>query len=90
MSYSIEMTDKALEGIEKLRKSGNKPLLRKIRKLLDELNEYPYIGTGKPEQLKHDLTGFWSRRINHEHRIVYSVNEKRLVVTIISVTGHYH
>lgn len=41
MSYSIEFTPKALEGIEKLRKSGNKPLLRKVRKLLDELIEHP-------------------------------------------------
>ena len=77
MSYSIEFTPKALEGIDKLRKSGDKPALRKIRKLLDELIEHPYTGTGQPEQLKHNLAGFWSRRINQEHRIVYAVDEKR-------------
>lgn len=41
MSYSIEFTPKALEGIEKLKKSGNKPLIKKMRKLLDELTEHP-------------------------------------------------
>ena len=89
MSYSIEFTDKALEGIEKLKKSGNKPVLKKIRVLLDELTEHPYTGTGQPEQLKHNLTGFWSRRINQEHRIVYAVDEKSVVVTIVSAKGHY-
>ncbi|MCF2518656.1 Txe/YoeB family addiction module toxin [Dyadobacter sp. CY351] len=89
MSYSIEFTPKALEGIEKLRKSGNKPLLRKVRKLLDELTEHPYIGTGQPEQLKHNLAGFWSRRINQEHRIIYAVDESRVTVTVVSAKGHY-
>jgi len=90
MSYSIEFTSKALEGIEKLKKSGNKPVLMKIRKLLDELTEHPYTGTGQPEQLKHNLSGFWSRRINQEHRIVYAVAEKSVVVTIVSAKGHYN
>ncbi|WP_026629755.1 Txe/YoeB family addiction module toxin [Dyadobacter alkalitolerans] len=89
MSYSIEFTPKALEGIEKLRKSGNKQLLRKVRKLLDELTEHPYIGTGQPEQLKHNLAGFWSRRINQEHRIIYAVDESRVTVTVVSAKGHY-
>lgn len=90
MSYSIEFTPKALEGIEKLRKSGNKPVLQKIRKLLDELTEHPYTGTGQPEQLKHSMAGFWSRRINREHRIVYAVDEKSVVVTVVSAKGHYN
>ncbi|WP_138476703.1 Txe/YoeB family addiction module toxin [Dyadobacter bucti] len=90
MSYSIEFTPKALEGIEKLKKSGNKAVLKKIRKLLDELTAHPYTGTGQPEQLKHDLAGFWSRRINQEHRIVYAVDETKVVVTIVSAKGHYN
>lgn len=90
MSYSIEFTPKALEGIERLRKSGNKPVLKKIRKLLDELTEHPYTGTGQPELLKHNMAGFWFRRINQEHRIVYTVDEKSVVVTIVSAKGHYN
>ncbi len=90
MSYSIEFTTKALEGIDKRKKSGNMPVLKKIRNLLEELTEHPYTGTGQPEQLKHNLTGFWSRRINQEHRIVYAVDEKSVVVTIVSSKGHYN
>ncbi|MGV3601663.1 MAG: Txe/YoeB family addiction module toxin [Dyadobacter fermentans] len=89
MSYQLAFTDKALEGIEKLKKAGNKPVLIKLRKLLDELTEHPYTGTGQPEQLKYDMAGFWSRRINQEHRLVYAVNEKEITVTVISAKGHY-
>ncbi|MNY51181.1 Toxin YoeB [compost metagenome] len=89
MSYQIAFTDKALDGIEKLKKSGNKPVLKKIRKLLDELTEHPYTGTGQPEQLKYNLAGFWSRRISQEHRLVYAVDENTITVTIISAKGHY-
>jgi len=89
MSYQIAFTDKALDGIDKLKKSGNKPVLKKIRKLLDELSEHPYTGTGQPEQLKYNLAGFWSRRINQEHRLVYAVDENAITVTIISAKGHY-
>lgn len=89
MSYQIAFTDKALDGIDKLKKSGNTPVLKKIRKLLDELAEHPYTGTGQPEQLKYNLAGFWSRRINQEHRLVYAVDENAITVTIISAKGHY-
>jgi len=89
VTYSVEFTNKALDGIDKLKKSGNKPVLRKIRKLLDELTEHPYTGTGQPEQLKHEFVGFWSRRISQEHRLVYAVNEKTIIVTVISAKGHY-
>lgn len=89
MSYQIAFTDKALEGIEKLKKSGNRPVLKKIRKLLDELTDHPYTGTGQPEQLKYDLAGFWSRRINQEHRLVYAIDEMTVTVTVISAKGHY-
>lgn len=89
MSYQVQFTEKALQGIEKLKKSGNKSLLRKLKTLLDELTMHPYSGTGQPEQLKHDFAGFWSRRINREHRIVYAIDEKIITVTVISVIGHY-
>ncbi len=89
MNYQVQFTEKALQGIEKLKKSGNKSLLRKLKTLLDKLTMNPYSGTGQPEQLKHDFVGFWSRRINREHRIVYAIDEKIITVTVISVIGHY-
>ena len=53
MSYSIELTEEAIADIEKHKKSGDKKVLLKIDKLLDELREHPTSGTGKPEKLKH-------------------------------------
>jgi toxin YoeB len=55
--------------------------------LLEELTEHPFDGTGKPELLKYELAGLWSRRINQEHRLVYQVFDD--VVVILSAKGHY-
>jgi toxin YoeB len=49
----------------------DKKILRRINKLIKEIKRNPFEGIGKPEPLKHALSGFWSRRINDEHRIVY-------------------
>ena len=62
--YLIEYTDAALKDLKKHKKFGDKPTLIKIKKLIQELEVHPYTGTGKPEELKYDLKGFWSRRIN--------------------------
>lgn len=80
MSYELVFTQKALDGIEKLKKSGNKALLKKLKSLLIELSDHPFSGTGQTEQLKHDLTGFWSRRLNREHQIVCAVDQKNITV----------
>lgn len=59
----------------------------KIKQLVKNIMQAPYDGVGKPEPLKHDLSGRWSRRINREHRLVYSVNGD--VIHIISCRYHY-
>ncbi|HLV45751.1 MAG TPA: Txe/YoeB family addiction module toxin [Flavobacterium sp.] len=71
------------------KKSGNKSVEKKIKTILNELKEHPYTGTGQPEQLKHELSGFWSRRINQKDRIIYSVEEEIVTVEVISAMGHY-
>jgi len=68
-------------------KSGNKPVLKKITQLIESIIGNPYEGIGKPEPLKHGLTGCWSRRITQEHRIVYEVHTDKIVV--LSLKGHY-
>jgi len=70
-------------------KSGNKPVIRKIEKILIELSETPYTGEGSPEPLKYDLTGFWSRRINQKDRMIYKVDDNTVTVFVISAMGHY-
>jgi toxin YoeB len=58
----------------------DKKTLRKINTLIKDIQSSPYEGIGKPEPLKYDLAGLWSRRIDREHRIVYSVEEEDLLI----------
>lgn len=87
MAYQLDFTDQAKEDIAAHQKAGNKAVLNKLLKLLNELAEHPFTGTGKPEALKHELAGCWSRRINQEHRLVYQVTDE--VVYVLSTKGHY-
>lgn len=89
MGYTLVYTDDALEDIENLKKSGDRAALRKLAQLLEELIDHPFTGTGQPEQLKYDLSGFWSRRITKKHRLVYQVEEKTITVYLLSAYGHY-
>lgn len=65
----------------------DKITLKKINQLIKECIRTSYSGIGKPEPLKFDLTGTWSRRINHEHRLVYKVEDKNLI--ILQCRYHY-
>lgn len=67
--------------------TGNKAVIKKIVQLLDDIKVQPYFGLGKPEALKHNLSGAWSRRINKEHRLVYEVRID--IVLVLSAKGHY-
>jgi len=86
-SYILRFSEKAKEDIKLHKKSGNKSVVNKITLLLEELTNHPYIGSGKPEPLKYSLSGYWSRRINREHRLVYEVTDS--VINILSAKGHY-
>jgi len=79
MIYQLEFAEQAYKYIDFLKKSGNKNLLKKLFQLLEEMTEHPTSGTGKPEQLKHNLDGYWSRRISLEHRLVYKILENKTV-----------
>lgn len=65
----------------------NRPLLKRLNDLIRDTLRNPFRGIGKPEPLKGELSGYWSRRINTEHRLVYEVSETAL--TIISCRYHY-
>jgi toxin YoeB len=65
----------------------DKAMVRKINRLIEECTRHPFDGTGKPEPLKGDLSGFWSRRIDREHRLVYRVVDGGL--DIIQCRYHY-
>lgn len=58
----------------------DKKVLSRINKLIKETQREPFDGVGKPEPLKHGLAGYWSRRINEEHRMVYKVTDNALLI----------
>ncbi len=65
----------------------NKKLYQRTVDLIIDILRQPFSGIGKPEPLKHDLKGYWSRRINDEHRLVYKVNDEAVI--IVSCKYHY-
>ena len=69
---TVTLSTYALQQLNEMKKSNPK-LVAKIISLMVEVSTYPFEGSGKPEPLKHDLKGFWSHRINDEHRLVYEV-----------------
>ncbi|MBK7742124.1 MAG: Txe/YoeB family addiction module toxin [Saprospiraceae bacterium] len=89
MSFTLEFTKTALEDIENHKLAGDKKVLRKLEQLLNELREHPLTGTGRPEALRHDLQGLYSRRINRKHRLVYGIKEESVVVIVVSAYTHY-
>lgn len=89
MSYQIVFSEKALEGLAKIKTSGDKQALKKLNALVEELREHPETGTGKPEKLKGFLSDTWSRRINDKHRLVYTIDNETIFVNISQCYGHY-
>jgi toxin YoeB len=65
----------------------DRQMLKRINRLIQEITRDPFSGSGKPEPLKHGLSGYWSRRINDEHRIVYRVSDD--AVLIAQLRYHY-
>lgn len=87
MERVVEYSLKAEEDIRFFKKSGQNMILKKIRQLIESILENPFEGIGKPEQLKHQYAGYWSRRISKEHRLVYQVLDDKIYIH--SVKGHY-
>jgi len=61
-------------------KTTDKSMLKKINTLIKEIERTPFEGSGKPEPLKHNLAGMWSRRLNLEHRLVYKIDGDAIVI----------
>ena len=66
---------------------NDKKQLKKINELIKEIDRTPFEGVGKPEPLKYDMKGYWSRRIDHEHRLVYAVENDSVIY--IAFRFHY-
>ncbi len=89
MSYKIKLTAEAEKHLAQWRKSGQKKTLQKIASLLEELQTHPTTGTGQVEQLKGNLQGFYSRRIDKASRMIYKIEENVVTVIVISLKRHY-
>lgn len=88
-TYELRFSDEAMEHIAYFKKLGDAAIKKKIDRLLSEMEEHPETGAGQPEQLKYNLTGFWSRRINLEHRILYQIDKTEMIVYVYKLKGHY-
>ena len=82
----IVFSPSALDDL-KLFKTGNQKLVFRILEIITDIQSSPFKGIGKPEPLKGNYAGFWSRRINDEHRLIYRINGNR--IEIQSCYGHY-
>jgi toxin YoeB len=87
----IKYTPDALKDLAFWKKSGNKIIQKRIVLLIEDIIKHPFSGIGKPEALKYELSGKWSRRINGEHRIIYQIIENDIIeiLEIVSLKGHY-
>jgi toxin YoeB len=82
----LVLSERATQELELLYAADHRAVGKLIRLFADLVRD-PFTGIGKPEPLKHEFKGFWSRRITHEHRLVYSVTKDE--VLIVSCYSHY-
>ncbi|WP_297448674.1 Txe/YoeB family addiction module toxin [uncultured Alistipes sp.] len=87
--YRVNVSVRAAEHMKAHRKSGDKGTNKRIDRILLELEEHPETGVGNPERLKHDYSGYWSRRLSSEHRLIYRIEAEVVEVIIVSAMGHY-
>jgi toxin YoeB len=72
-----------------IQRSGDKASIKKVERIISGLYTHPEAGTGKPERLKFELAGYWSRRINKKDRLIYFIEDSIITVTVVSALGHY-
>lgn len=89
MSYKLILAKEAEQDLLLWKKSGQKKDLLKILSLFKELEEHLTTGTGQVEQLKGNLSGYWSRRINKHFRIIYAIHGDTVTVEVVSARNHY-
>ncbi len=89
MRYKLILVPEAEQHLKEWKRSGQKKMLIKISNLFEELISHPTTGTGQVEQLKGNLSGLWSRRIDKANRLIYAIKEYEVIVSVISLKGHY-
>jgi len=87
--YRVITLPEAEKDILAYKKAGNKIALARIKRILEELAVHPETGIGRPEMLKYEYTGFWSREIDKKNRMRYEIKETEVTVEVISAMYHY-
>lgn len=88
MKYTVILTEEASADLKRLQR--NEPsAYKKALKLIAELGEHPKMGTGHPEPLKGFPEGRWSRQITKKHRLVYRIDNGKVLVIVLASYGHY-
>lgn len=88
MFYNVLYTSRAQEDLEEWKRQ-DKRVLKRICMLIENMRETPYSGIGKPEALRFEWSGCYSRRIDFKHRLVYQVNEEDSVIYVLQMRDHY-
>ena len=83
----IILTPNALEDLNYWKEKNDKKTLQRIRLLIEHIQASPFSGIGKPEPLKHNFQGMWSRRIDQRHRLIYEISAE--VIFIHALREHY-
>nr|WP_321314955.1 Txe/YoeB family addiction module toxin [uncultured Ligilactobacillus sp.] len=86
MKLNVEFTANAWEQMSEIIQT-DKRMMKQVIKLIDDTMRNPFSGLGKPEPLRMDLQGFWSKRVDKKNRMVYRVTDKS--IQIIALKGHY-
>ncbi len=90
MKFTVIIEKLAQDHFKIITKSGNKRDIKRFQQILVELENHPTTGIGNPEQLKHQLSGYWSRRLNKKDRLIYQIiEEPNNLVVVVSALGHY-
>ena len=87
--YSIVVEKNAQKELQGIYKSGDTASIKKLKQIFAELEEHPQTGVGQPEQLKYNLSGYWSRKINQKDRLIYRIEETIVTVFVLSASSHY-
>jgi toxin YoeB len=88
--YKVILSNRAKKDVSEIQRYGDKSSGKKIEAIISELYEHPETGAGKPEQLKFEYSGYWSRRINKKDRLIYRIDDDTVTVNIVSALGHYY
>jgi toxin YoeB len=89
MTYNVVLYEQAQEDLAKLALSEPKAFA-KAQRFIEELKEHPKTGTGKPEALKGNRNGQWSREITKKHRLIYEIHDSEVLVLVLTAYGHYN